>query len=182
MSFIDGIKERISGLETKHYYMIAGGVLVIIVIIVVLSVLSSAPGKRFGEEYHEGEVARLVFDAAGSRLATSELNQQAKAFVWEVPGGGLLGKVDGNATNSRMIAFPEDKDVLITAGLDERVYFWGINTGSKRRDIRIELSAYSALSPDGKWLAYTKGPKTFVWDITLKPDKENDIFDGNATS
>ncbi len=181
MALADSVRQRVSNLETKHYYMIGGGVAVVVIIIVLLSVLSGSPGERFGESCHGGEVAHLVFDHDGTRLASSELSLQAKVLVWELSTGKLLGALDGNATDSRMIAFPADREVLITAGLDERVLSWGIETGGRRQDLKIPLSACSALSPDGKWLAYCKGPKIFVWNLSMKPDKENDIFDGDAT-
>lgn len=179
MSFVDTVKERISTLETKHYYMIGGAVVVVIILIILLVALSSFPAERFGDSRHGGEVAHLHFDRDGSRLVSSELGTQAKAMIWELSSGGLIQTVNGNKKDSRMLAVSKDGKVLVTAGLDEYARFWDISTGSERRQLKIPLSAASALSPDGEWLAYCKGPKTFVWSLSLS--KENDVFDGNAT-
>ena len=181
MGFLDTIKERLSNLETKHYYMIGGAAAVLIVIIILLVALSGFPGERFGDYSHDGAVARFIFNSSGSRLASSERSSQAKVFIWDVSAGKRLQAADGNKKDSRMIAFTQDGAVLVTAGLDERAYFWDIDTGSKRRDLQIPLSAVSVLSPDGTWLIYSKGPKTFV--SRLQPGEvKYDEFDGNATS
>jgi WD40 repeat protein len=104
----------------------------------------------------------------------------AKVKIWELATGNILQTVDGNKNDSRMIAFVPDGKVLVTVGLDEDVNFWDIPTGSRRRSLKVALTAISALSPDGTWLAYCKGPKTFI--SNLKLSKVDDyVFDGDAT-
>jgi len=179
MGFADTVKEKLSVLEKKHYYMIGGGVAAIILIIVVLAILSGFPAQRFGNARHYGEISHIIFDREGARLASSEANSKAKVIVWNLSTGEKVGEVDGNARDSSMIAFGTESSVIVTAGMDEHVIFWGLDTGSKRRNFSVALSASSAISPDGNWLAYAKGQKTFVWDLSLQ--KQHDEFDGGAT-
>jgi WD40 repeat protein len=179
MNFVDNIKEKVSNLETKYYYAIGGAVVAIIILIILLVALSGFPGERFGDWTHGGEVARLVFNGSGSKLASSELSSQAKAFVWDLTSQTRLQAVNGNSRDSAMLAFAQDDKVLVTVGLDEKAWFWDIGTGTERRYTDIPLSSKSALSPDGAWLAYCKGQKTYVWNLMVSK-KQEDVFDGGT--
>jgi WD40 repeat protein len=153
---------------------------VIIILIILLVALSGFPGERFGDWTHGGEVAHLVFNSGGSKLATSEFSQQAKAFVWDVASRKRLQEAEGNTRDSRMLAFAQNGQVLVTVGLDEHAWFWDTGNGQVRRDIKnIPLSSKSALSPDGVWLAFCKGQKTYIWDL-MESQEQVDVFDGGA--
>ena len=95
MSFMDTVKEKASSLETKYYYIAGGIAAVIIVLIVILVALSGFPGARFGDWTHGGAIAHLKFNKSGSLLASSELNQQAKAFLWDVASRKRLQEAEG---------------------------------------------------------------------------------------
>jgi len=70
--------------------------------------------------------------------------------------------------------------VLVTVGLDEHAWFWDTKNGQVRRDIKnIPLSSKSALSPNGVWLAYCKGQKTYIWNL-MESQEQEDVFDGGA--
>lgn len=179
-SFVDKFKSHLGGLQKKHYYIICGVVAAVIVLIVLLVVLSGFPAERFGDDYHYGDVAHIVFNKDGSLLASAEVNQQARVMVWDTSSRTLLKRVDGNAYDSRMIAFAEDDRVVVTAGDDETVRFWDIKTGSQRPELKVSFSTRAALSPDGRWLAYHKGTLTEVWELNFR--KKDSAFEAEASS
>jgi WD40 repeat protein len=180
MAFVDTVKEKLARLEKKHYYMLGGAVLAIIIIIILLSALSSFPGQRFGDYRHYGPVAHIVFEPNGSRLATSELNTQSRVIVWDISSGKMLQTLDGNARDTQMMAFTSDGELLVTAGPDERVNYWGLGTGGKRNDMTVPFSHACAMSPNGDWLAYSKSTKTYIYNLKSKEEKEYHVFDGSA--
>jgi WD40 repeat protein len=114
---------------------------------------------------------------------------QGEVYVWEVPGGKFVRRVEALQNNSVRSALSGDGKILATwgqyfargpqndPGPGQTVQLWDVASGKELRRVRVEMPGYlmvgaAALSPDGKVLAVTSsgGATLYLWDAqTGKP-------------
>jgi WD40 repeat protein len=117
---------------------------------------------------HTAPVVQLVYDSAGTRLATVSEASEDGIKIWDVATGTqLLGLQQTNVTFS--IAFSPDRKSLATGNAEGMAALWDVSTGKQLYSLfghtRPVFSV--AFTPDGSRLVTASGDGTLkIWDTS----------------
>ena len=100
-------------------------------------------------------------------------------------GGGALGAVNGPTPVHDVAWFPDSASLVYSAGPSGSAQIFATNAGTRQQLTRDAGDhAEPAISPDGKWLAFTlaRGGTRQVWILNLAARKTAALTEGNCNS
>lgn len=125
---------------------------------------SSRVRQTFGD--HTGQVWRVAFDPAGTRLATA--GSDGRVNVWDMASGqALLTLDDQQGKTVYGLAFSPDGTRLVTTGENRTATIWDAESGQGLASLTGHTGTVwqAAFSPDGSRLATAGGDGTaIIWD------------------
>ncbi|MEU0553494.1 Hsp70 family protein [Dactylosporangium sp. NPDC006015] len=113
-----------------------------------------------------------TFNATGDRIATGD--QRSLATVWQVPGGGQIGKAFAGhrkapdvSDNVFAVTFNRDGTLLATAGGDGTVRLWDVASQTQSGEpIAVREAEDVAFTADGQYLATAGAEGARLWRVS----------------
>ena len=96
-------------------------------------------------------------------------DRRSRANVWDIDTGEVVRSLEGHSGAINAFALSPDGKIAATAGLDNSVRLWDVNSGQLRKQV-LGVPTYGtpalAFSPDGRKLI-SGGPDAWgrVWDV-----------------
>ena len=114
---------------------------------------------------HSGAITSLVFNRAGTLLASGSADSTAR--LWTA-GGDAAHTLGGHTLAVTSVVFSPDGKLVLTASADGDARIWSAATGRVVHRLSFHVSTISeaAFSPDGRWVV-TAGPTTAaLWQVS----------------
>ncbi|HEY7310809.1 MAG TPA: WD40 repeat domain-containing protein [Gemmataceae bacterium] len=119
---------------------------------------------------HKKMITGLAFSSDGKKLASSSLDQTA--CVWDVDSAAAKQTLRNLPGEARGVAFLPDGKTVVTGsgtfGTGGFVKSWNAESGQMKAVLHTQQNFVSvlAMSPDGKFLAWTDGTWVILWDVS----------------
>ncbi|MBX3576193.1 MAG: SEL1-like repeat protein [Rhizobiaceae bacterium] len=117
---------------------------------------------------HDEQVNALAFSPDGTHLATSSVDVSTR--IWDVRPSVDAARLE-HEYDVYTAAFSADGDQIVSTTGDGRILLWDAHSGARTMDIRHSdeaLSAFAALSPDGRLLATASTGPAQLWEVATK--------------
>lgn len=123
-----------------------------------------ASGRQLRSLNHDSAVEVAAFSPDGATVITAS---SRVGYVWSVPDGSLLRRLEGHSDNILAMAFDPDGSAIVSASRDDDARVWDLRTGAQRSVLRGHLFGVTAVvwSANGKLIATGAGDETArIWD------------------
>jgi WD40 repeat protein len=113
------------------------------------------------------EIRDLAFSPDGNTLAAAGglLHQGGEVVLFDTQSGAIQKRWACHTDIVQKVTISPDGKTLVTAGLDQNVILWDLQTGQARQTIKIDIMPVSiTYSPDGKLLAGGLSSSVMLWD------------------
>ncbi|RKU17695.1 hypothetical protein C6501_03600 [Candidatus Poribacteria bacterium] len=125
-------------------------------------------GKHSRTLTAQGHVNSLAFSPDGKTFASGEGWPEYVVQLWDANTGKKRHKFTAHTDWVNCIAFPPNKNILVSASIDGTIHIWNANTGKHNQTLTEHTRGINtiAFSPDGSLIATGDWFNIVLWDAT----------------